>query len=334
MKKQFLLISCLAFITSAVFGGGIVTNTNQSAYWVRTLVRDAAIGPDAVFFNPAGLTKLEDGFHFSLNSQTIFQNKDVENDYGNLIPSPKMYYGDLKAPFFPGFYATWKKNKIAVSFGFNPIGGGGGGTYEDGLPSFEQSISDLVPMVNALGGPLGVTTDAYRADIYFKGTSIYLGYQLGVTYQITDVISAYLGARYVTVKNTYEGYIRNVEVNPNDTWTEVSSTFTDFSDQYSGLATQATTGASFATTFSGTMGGLMGAGLPPTATLADAETAGANAVRAVPAVTAIGVDPTNGSGIKPTVAMQHHIPPRPVRLHASGQAAFAASLTSTPFNQV
>src|SRR3989304_8083663 len=99
MKKHFLLFISLFLLAPVVYGGGIVTKTNQSAYWVRTLVRDAAIGPDAVFFNPAGLTKLEDGFHFSLNSQTIFQNKDVENDYGNLIPTPKMYYGDLKAPF-------------------------------------------------------------------------------------------------------------------------------------------------------------------------------------------------------------------------------------------
>jgi len=117
MKKQFLLITSLALLTTVAFGGGIVTNSNQSAYWVRTLVRDAAIGPDAVYFNPAGLTKLEDGFHFSLSSQTIFQNKDVTNDYTYLSPTPKTYYGDVKAPIFPSFYATWKKNKIAVSFG-------------------------------------------------------------------------------------------------------------------------------------------------------------------------------------------------------------------------
>jgi len=37
------------FHASGVFAGGIVTNSNQSAYWVRTLVRDAAIGADAVY---------------------------------------------------------------------------------------------------------------------------------------------------------------------------------------------------------------------------------------------------------------------------------------------
>src|SRR3972149_8504498 len=102
MKKQFLLIAGLVFIAALAFGGGIVTNSNQSAYWVRTLVRDAAIGPDAVYFNPAGLTRMEDGFHFSLNSQTIFQNKDVTSDYIYLNPTPKKYLGEAKAPVFPG----------------------------------------------------------------------------------------------------------------------------------------------------------------------------------------------------------------------------------------
>ncbi len=129
MKKLIPLITSFVFFASVAFGGGIVTNSNQSAYWVRTLVRDAAIGPDAVFYNPAGLTRLEDGFHFSLSSQTIFQNKDVTNNYLYLKPTPKKYLGDVTAPVFPSIYAAWKKGKIAVSFGFNPVGGGGGATF-------------------------------------------------------------------------------------------------------------------------------------------------------------------------------------------------------------
>ena len=229
MKKLFLITTSI-FLVAVAFGGGIVTNSNQSAYWVRTLVRDAAIGPDAVYFNPAGLTKMDDGFHFSLNSQTIFQSKDVTSSYPYLSPSPKKYLGDVKAPVFPGAYATWKKSKIAISFGFNPIGGGGGAEYKKGLPSFESDISSLVPMMQSSLAPLdaALTTaytfnpqfsniTGYNADIYFKGASVYFGYQLGVTYQITDIVSAYIGARLVTVKNTYEGYIKDVtlDVAPN-----------------------------------------------------------------------------------------------------------------------
>jgi len=277
-----MLISGLAFLASLAFGGGIVTNTNQSAAWVRTLVRDATTSTDAVYFNPAGLTKLDDGFHFSLNSQTIFQSKDVTNNYRYLSPTPKKYEGEIKVPVFPGFYAAWKKNNIAVSFGFNPIGGGGGAEFKDGLPSFEIGTSDMVPTLAAYGAT------AYRQDVYFKGTSVFFGYQLGVTYKINDIISVFGGVRYVTAKNTYEGYLRNAEVNMNGTWTGVSAEFTN-------LAVQATLGAGAATSISGSMGALQSGGIPSSYTLAQAETAGAlttaQRTQIEGGLTAIGVDP-------------------------------------------
>ncbi len=262
--KKLLVITGLVLLVATVYGGGIVTNSNQSAYWVRTLVRDAAIGPDAVYFNPAGLTKLKDGFHFSLSSQTIFQNKDVTNDYSLFNPTPKKYLGDIKVPVFPSIYATWKMNKIAVSFGFNPIGGGGGATFEDGLPAFEFGVSDMKGVFSDI---LGVPSD-YRRDVYFKGTSIFLGYQLGLSYQLTDMISIYAGARYVSAKNTYEGYLRNVEVRMGENWVGVSNAFTN-------LAVQAAMGASGATGIANSMGAMMGAGIPSTATLEDAQNMGA-----------------------------------------------------------
>lgn len=263
MKKLFLITN-LIFIAIVAFGGGIVTNSNQSAYWVRTLVRDAAISPDAVYFNPAGLTKLKDGFHFSLSSQTIFQNKDVTNDYSLFNPSPKKYFGDVKAPVFPSIYATWKMNKIALSFGFNPIGGGGGATFEDGLPAFEFGVSDMKGVFSDI---LGTQSD-YRRDVYFKGTSVFFGYQLGLTYQLTDMVSVYAGARYVSAKNTYEGYLRNVEVLMGENWVEVS-------DAFSNVAIQAALGAGAASGISTSMGAMITAGLPGTFTLEQAETAGA-----------------------------------------------------------
>lgn len=225
MKKLKLILTGAFLIPYLLCTAGIVTNTNQSAIWVRTLVRDASTGIDAVYFNPAGLVKLNDGFHFSLNSQTIFQHKDVIATYPFLNPSPKEYKGDVMAPVFPSAYAAWKKGRIAVSFGFNPVGGGGGATYETGLPSFEMRISHLVPVVSGAlttldqGIQLATGTDpllrnitGYDADIYFKGTSIFFGYQLGLSFKINDMISVAAGARYVTAKNTYTGHIQDITI--------------------------------------------------------------------------------------------------------------------------
>ena len=84
MRKFTLNLLILFLAASYSFAGGIVTNTNQSSAWVRLLVRDATTEIDAVYFNPAGLTKLNDGFHFSISNQYITQEKDVLNSYSFL----------------------------------------------------------------------------------------------------------------------------------------------------------------------------------------------------------------------------------------------------------
>ncbi|MGC9374003.1 MAG: hypothetical protein ACP5DQ_03050 [Bacteroidales bacterium] len=71
MKRITLLIIGILMIPFFSYSGGIVTNQNQSAAYIRMFARDASTGIDAVFFNPAGLTKLSDGFHLSLNNQYI-----------------------------------------------------------------------------------------------------------------------------------------------------------------------------------------------------------------------------------------------------------------------
>jgi len=224
MKKIFLFIAA-ATIAGSVMAGGLVTNTNHSAYMVRMLSRHASTGVDAVYFNPAGLTKLENGFHFSLNNQVIGQTKTITNDYYFLTENPTEYTGTVSAPIFPGVYAVYKMNKFAFSVGFNPIGGGGGAEYATGLPSFEMMISNLVPglqqqlapldqgSIDAIGVDPGFrNVGAYGADIFFEGSSIYFGYQANISYEINDMISVAVGGRYVSAKNTYQGYITGTTI--------------------------------------------------------------------------------------------------------------------------
>ena len=127
-----------------------------------------------------------------------------------LTGTPRDYVGDVSAPIYPGVYVAYKTGKLAFSAGFNPIGGGGGATYNTGLPSFEMPISDLKPLLTGMG----LTTTQYTADIFFEGTSVYFGYQANVSYAINDMISVAVGGRLVTAKNTYNGYIKNIKINP------------------------------------------------------------------------------------------------------------------------
>ena len=149
MKKNLLLAISFAIASSSLLAGGIMTNTNQSAAYARMLARNATLGIDAVYYNPAGLTKLGNGFHLSLNNQSIFQTKDVINDYKYLNGTPTTYTGIVEAPVFPGVYAAYKMDKLAFSFGFNPVGGGGGAQYDTGLPSFENAYFGFSAYVGA-----------------------------------------------------------------------------------------------------------------------------------------------------------------------------------------
>ncbi len=210
---------------SSVFAGGLVTNTNQSAAWVRTLTRDASLGVDAVYYNPAGLAQLNNGLHLSLSNQTIFQTRTITSDYPFLSPSPKSYEAELTAPIFPSIYAAYKMDKWSFSAGFNVIGGGGTADFQQGLPSFEMPVSGLVPYMQQTLAPLDALIEGatqvnpgfanitgYNMDASFTGSSVYYGIQVGATYAITDMISVAIGGRYVMANNSYEGALTNITI--------------------------------------------------------------------------------------------------------------------------
>ena len=117
----------------------------------------------------------------------------------------------MRANFYPGIYFGFKTGKLAVSAGFNPIGGGAGAKYEKGFPSFEMSVADLVPLLNSKNIP----TTQYAADIFFEGSSVYFGFQANASYEINNIFSVAAGLRLVTAKNTYTGSLTNMSINPN-----------------------------------------------------------------------------------------------------------------------
>lgn len=211
MKKIAVLISGAFLLMNTAFAGGILTNSNQSAQFVRMLSRNASTDLDAVYFNPAGLTQLKNGFYFGLHNQSITQTKTVNSEFPYLHNAE--YIGDVKAPVFPTAFAVYKLDNWAFSAGFGPNGGGGSATFDKGLPSFEKQISSMVPSLSGLSA-LGFPVADYGADISFKGTSVFWGIQLGATYKINDVLSVYGGARYMPSVNTYTGSISNIAIGP------------------------------------------------------------------------------------------------------------------------
>ena len=121
--KKLIATAGLLMCFGVVFAGGLLTNGNQSAQYIRMLSRNASTTYDAVYYNPAGLMKMENGLFIAVQSQSLFQTKTIISGYPLLNSST--YEGKVNVPIFPTAFAIYKKDKIAYSLGFGPNSGGG-----------------------------------------------------------------------------------------------------------------------------------------------------------------------------------------------------------------
>lgn len=209
--KRLTIFTAFFMLIQVAFAGGVLTNTNQSAQFIRMMSRNASTDIDAVYFNPAGLIKMQDGWHFAFYSQTIFQDKIVDSEFPLL--NDGHYVGKVTVPVFPTAYAVYKKQNWAFSLGFGPNAGGGSADFDRGLPSFEIPITKVVPGLAGLTQiDPGLSVTGYDAELSFSGSSVFWGIQLGATYKVNDILSVYGGVRYMPSKNVYEGSIRNVQL--------------------------------------------------------------------------------------------------------------------------
>ncbi len=208
--KKFLLIGATALMVSnSTFAGGILTNTNQNAAFLRNPSRDAVIAIDGVYSNPAGIAFLPQGFHLSVSWQAAWQKRqmDVNNQLFQLNggKADKYFEGVAKAPVIPSFQAAYVINdKWSVSAQFAVGGGGGECEFAEGLPMFEELV----------GGKLaGAQATSYGLSQNLTGKQFIYGFQVGATYRLTDNFSVFGGARGVLANCAYEGAISNITAN-------------------------------------------------------------------------------------------------------------------------
>lgn len=241
MKKLTLLVA-FTMLVSVAFSNGLLTNTNQSAQFIRMMSRNASLGIDGVYYNPAGLVKLENGWHFSVNSQTIFQNKIIDSQFPWL--NDGHYEGTVQVPVFPTGFAVYKKDKLALSFGFGPNAGGGSATFDRGLPSFEIPITKVVPALAPLTmiDP-SLAVSGYDAKLAFDGSSIFWGFQVGASYALNEKLSVSAGVRYLPATNKYQGSIKDVALKVGDQYYPAPAWLTQTATAVSGIAAQAAGGA-------------------------------------------------------------------------------------------
>ena len=261
MRQKLLpLVFALLAFSSSIKAGGLLTNTNQSIAFLRSLARNGAIGIDGVYSNPAGVAFLPNGLHISFNVQNVYQTRIINS--GLTIPALqgtpyyqpfkmnggdkdgiKKFKGEASAPIIPSFQIAKNYDKWGFQMGFGIVGGGGKATFNGGLPSFERQIAMIPGMLASQG--LTTTEPGYSVSSYMHGQQYDFGLQLGATYKINDKLAVYGGARFNYIYNKYEGNIVNISaniggkmVNLHDFFSTKANAMTQSANQYKQMAEQ------------------------------------------------------------------------------------------------
>ena len=204
MKKFLMMAATALMVSNSTFAGGILTNTNQNAAFLRNPARGAVIAIDGVYSNPAGIAFMPEGFHMSISWQAAWQKRlmDVNN---STIGMNKEFEGVAKAPVIPSVQAAYVINdKWSVSAQFAVGGGGGKCEFAEGLPMFEELVG---------GKLLGAQATSYGLNQNLTGEQYFYGFQVGASYKITDNFSVFGGARGVLANCSYTGAITNITAN-------------------------------------------------------------------------------------------------------------------------
>ena len=230
VRKTIVTLSLSVAGLMTVSAGGILTNTNNHIRFNRMFAREGAIAIDGVYSNPAGVAFMSEGWHLSINNQSAFQTRTIWSGmqvmgmegtpyytpfsmYGGNEEGIKKFEGEATAPIIPSIQAAYNKGNWSFQAGFNFTGGGGKCTFNEGLGSFERTISLLPMLLQQMG--MTTTTPSYSVNSYLFGRQYVFGLQLGAAYKFNPHLSVYGGARFNLVSNKYDGHISNITANIN-----------------------------------------------------------------------------------------------------------------------
>ncbi|MDO4497100.1 MAG: hypothetical protein Q4B58_04595, partial [Bacteroidales bacterium] len=246
MKKTLSLAGALC-ACAAVYAGGINTNTNQNAAFLRQMSQEAIIDINGLYMNPAGTAFLSEGSHLMICLQNAKQSRDIETvfplfKYNRNNPTDMhAFKGDAYAPVVPSFMYSHNFDKWSVNASFALIGGGGKCEFDKGLGSFEALYAGniyktvvtnlttaLVPVLMqqgltqeqamAKGKEMAMQSyQGYSLNAYMKGRQYYFGFTLGANYKVLDnlALGAQLRATYASCN--YNGWVEDIHayyVNP------------------------------------------------------------------------------------------------------------------------
>lgn len=227
MKKLLLIGAATLIVSNSTFAGGLLTNTNQHAAFLRMLSRGATTEIDGALSNPAGLAFLpKDGFHVGLSIQSAYQTRNIDASFmtysgldgttPTVKPYQKYYEGTAAAPVIPSVFGAYKKGDWTISGFFAITAGGGKASFDDGLPLFESAAMAAIfqdtmkDYIQFHGQKPIVTPDMYNITSAMDGKQYIYSLQLGLSYKATDWLSVFGGGRMNYFTGGYKGFLNAI----------------------------------------------------------------------------------------------------------------------------
>lgn len=237
MKKGLFFTAAIAFSFN-IFAGGIENKTNMSTGYLRNPSRNTESSrPEACFYNIAGTGFMEEGLYIELGNQFIEKEykHDLPESDANVLNSPLSYFGldtiksgtyndETTVYLYPNADIVYKFNDFSVFANFGIYAGGGKLEYSEGTAATELAFMKAAPTYLGYLNP--ANTAATAAQIAEANAmlplltniannhsltidSITYGEQIGLAYNIKDILSLSAGVRILeghqklTLKSDY-----------------------------------------------------------------------------------------------------------------------------------
>lgn len=238
MSKKTISCALVACASATALAGGLTTNTNQNAAFLRQLSQEAIIDINGLYANPAGTAFLSKGVHLSLNVQNAKQSRDITTTfplmgYNRNYPgeASRKYHGSAYASVIPSVTLSYNWERWNLNAHFGLTGGGGKCEFDNGLGTFESLysgaiMSGVVGNFVTQGVPAAKARQLYQGydlNAYMKGRQYYFGFQVGTTYKFLDNLAGFVGLRGVWASNNYNGWVTDINAYYKDPFTGAAS---------------------------------------------------------------------------------------------------------------
>lgn len=210
MKKT--LVAALATLTVApAMAGGLNTNTNQNAAFLRQMSQEAIIDISGLYMNPAGTAFLAPGGHISFSIQNAKQSRDISTTFPLFAMNQSKtgtthdFEGKAYAPVIPSIQYSHNWEKWSINANFALSGGGGKCEFDEGLGSFEALYAGQIysNVAAAVGNQLAQGYAAQAIPQYMAAGMTLEQAQAAVAGPAKEYAQAHLAE---TMGQAYQGY--------------------------------------------------------------------------------------------------------------------------------